>query len=40
VDVGGTRVVADATTANRAPLAHNQHVWLAFGPEACQVMSQ
>ncbi len=38
VDVGGTRVVADATTANRAPLAHNQHVWLAFTPEACQVM--
>ncbi len=38
VDVSGTRVVADATTANRAPLAHNQRVWLAFAPEACQVM--
>lgn len=38
VDVGGTRVVADATAVNRAALAHNQHVWLTFDPAACQVM--
>ncbi len=39
VDVSGTRVVADVTAANRAALSHNQPVWLAFDPEACQVMA-
>ncbi len=38
VDVGGTRVVADVAAATRAPLMHNQRVWLSFAPEACQVM--
>jgi putative spermidine/putrescine transport system ATP-binding protein len=38
VDVAGTRVVADIAASERAGLSHNQHVWLAFTPEACQVM--
>jgi len=39
VDVGGTRVVGDMTASHRAAFAHNQHVWLSFPPEACQVMA-
>jgi putative spermidine/putrescine transport system ATP-binding protein len=39
VDVNGTRVVADIAASERAGLTHNQRVWLAFAPEACQVMS-
>ncbi len=39
VDVGGERIVADVTAASRPPLAHNQHVWLSFLPDASQVMA-
>ncbi len=38
VDVGGTRVAADIAATERAALAHHQHVWLSFMPNACQVM--
>jgi putative spermidine/putrescine transport system ATP-binding protein len=39
VNVKGQRVVADITVANTQPISLNQHIWLKFPPEACQVMT-
>ncbi|MGC8787795.1 MAG: ABC transporter ATP-binding protein [Anaerolineae bacterium] len=38
VNVNGERIVADVQAAEGASITHNQHVWLTFAPEACQVM--
>jgi putative spermidine/putrescine transport system ATP-binding protein len=38
IDVNGTRLVTDTTAEMRTSLNYNQHVWVSFAPEACQVM--
>ncbi len=38
VDVKGKRISADIAASQRAPLAHHQHVWLCFSPDACQLL--
>jgi putative spermidine/putrescine transport system ATP-binding protein len=40
INAGGKMITADVTITGRSALSHHQHVWLSFGPDYCQVMSE
>ncbi|OJX38165.1 MAG: spermidine/putrescine ABC transporter ATP-binding protein [Chloroflexi bacterium 44-23] len=40
INASGKIITADVSISSRAPVTHNQHVWLSFDPEYCQVMAE